>query len=314
MKIVATGSAVPDLIVGNQELTGFLDTSDQWIRERTGIEQRRIHQGDLEMLAARAAQNALAAAGLSAGQLDLILCSNVHSRYLTPSLSSVVQGLIGASCPCLDINGACAGFVYALEIAAAHLQSRRYQRILLLCAEEPTRMVDWHDRSTCVLFGDAAAAAIAVPEGEAPLFKMGVVSNDQAIYAYHGPGNCPYEKSDRRETPLVMKGQEVYKFAVQSSQADIQYLCGQAGIGLEQVDYFLLHQANARIVEAVRSHLRQPPEKFPSNVRRYGNTSSAGLPLLLDEVNRQGKLQPGDTVILSAFGAGLTTGSCLLKW
>ena len=314
MKILSTGSAVPERIVVNQELSEFLDTSDQWIRERTGIEQRRIHEGNLEILAARAAQNALEAGGVSADQLDLILCSNVHSRYLTPSMSSVVQGLIGASCPCLDINGACAGFVYALEIAAAHVHSGRYRRILLLCAEEPTRMVDWHDRSTCVLFGDAAAAAVVIPDGEMPLFKMGTVSNGQAIYAYHGPGNCPYEKSDRRETPMVMKGQEVYKFAVQSSQEDIQYLCRQAGIGLEQVDFFLLHQANARIVEAVRSHLRQPPEKFPSNIRLYGNTSSAGLPLLLDEVNRQGKLQPGAVLVLSAFGAGLTTGACLMKW
>jgi 3-oxoacyl-[acyl-carrier-protein] synthase-3 len=314
MKILATGSAVPERVVTNDDLAAFLDTSDQWIRTRTGICQRRVADRPLEFLAAQAAQNALEASGLQAGQLDLILCSNVLSRYVAPGLGCIVAGLIGAQCPCLDINGACAGFLYALELAQAQLQTGRYQRVLIVCAEEPSSAVDWTDRATCVLFGDAAAAAIVTGDGEPARFLMRAQANREVLYALRDAGNCPYEKENPQAQPLWMNGQEVYKFAVHAAAQDIRALCQGQKIVPEAVNWFLLHQANARILEAVRMRLAQPQEKFPSNIDRYGNTSSAGLPLLIDELNRAGTLRRGDLVAMSAFGAGLTTGACLMRW
>lgn len=314
MRILGTGSAVPNLVIDNEALTEFLDTSDEWIRTRTGICERRIHEGNLTELAATAAQNALSNAGIQAEEIDYILCSNVYNRYLTPALSCVIQGLIGASCPCLDLNGACAGFLYALEMADSLLLNGRYRNILILCAEEPTRMADWTNRATCVLFGDAAAAAVVSVGGGDCRFRMNTVSNEEFLHAYNTPGNCPYEKTDRRHQALYMNGQEIYKFAVHAATEDLLLLCREAERELSSVDWFLLHQANIRILEAVRMRLKQPREKFPHNIERYGNTSSASLPLLLDEVHRAGKLKRGDTLAMSAFGAGLTTGACLLTW
>ena len=314
MKIVGTGSAIPELLIKNTELERFLDTSDEWIRTRTGIEERRIHSGNLEELAAEAARRAIANAGLAVTDIDFLICSTVYNRFMTPGLSCVIQGLIGATCPCVDINGACAGFVYALEMADAYLTRGHYRKILIVCAEEPTRMVDWTDRSTCVLFGDGAAAAVISGEGETPLFQMHTASNTEVLHAYNPAGNCPYDQSGRTYQPVHMNGQEVYKFAVSSATESIRTLCDIAGLSLADIGHFVLHQANLRILEAVRTRLRQPAEKFPHNLEHYGNTSSASVPLLLDELNRAGILARGEKIAMSAFGAGLTTGACLLTW
>lgn len=314
MKIIGTGSAIPELLIKNTELESFLDTSDEWIRTRTGIEERRIHDGNLEGLAASAAQHAIQNAGLSPADIDFIICSTVYNRFMTPAMSCVVQGLIGAACPCLDVNGACAGFVYALEIADAYLARGRYCNILIVCAEEPTRMADWTNRATCVLFGDAAAAAVVSNGGDDVLFRMHTASNTEVLHGYNTAGNCPYDKSDRVYKPLSMNGQEVYKFAVSSATEDIRALCETAGLDVNEIDHFVLHQANLRILEAVRTRLHQPAEKFPHNLEHYGNTSSASVPLLLDELHRAGKLVRGEKIAMSAFGAGLTTGACLLTW
>jgi 3-oxoacyl-[acyl-carrier-protein] synthase-3 len=314
MKIIGTGSAVPELVIQNQELEGFLETSDEWIRTRTGITERHIHDGRLEELAASAARAAIDSARLSPADIDLILCSTVYNQFMTPGMSCVVQGMIGATCPCLDINGACAGFVCGLELADAQLHTGRYQNILVLAAEEPTRMVDWTNRATCVLFGDAAGAVVVTSGGPDFSFRMGAFSDREIIHGYNTAGNCPYDKSGRTYTPMTMNGQEVYKFAVSHATDDILALCSQRGITPDDVDHFVLHQANFRILEAVRTRLKQAPEKFHHNVEHYGNTSSASVPLLLDEVARSGALKHGDIVAMSAFGAGLTTGSCIFTW
>ena len=314
MKIIGTGSATPELVVKNTELESFLDTSDEWIRTRTGIEERHIHDGNLEGLAAEAARRAVENAGLSISDIDFLICSTVYNRFMVPAMSCVVQGLTGAACPCLDINGACAGFVYALEMADAYLARGRYRNILIVCAEEPTRMVDWTNRATCVLFGDAAAACVVTSGGDDMLFRTHTASNVDVLHGYNTAGNCPYDKSGRTEELMSMNGQEVYKFAVSSATEDIRALCETAGISLDEIDHFVLHQANLRILEAVRTRLRQPVEKFPHNLEHYGNTSSASVPLLLDELNRAGKLKAGQRIAMSAFGAGLTTGACLLTW
>ncbi len=314
MRILGTGSAVPDLVVKNDDIATFLDTSDEWIRSRTGIVERRIHEGNFEEIVARAAQNAMDDAKIKAEDLDLILCSNLYNKYMTPALSCVIQGMIGATCPCLDLNGACAGFIYALEAADAYLARGRYARILVISAEENSRIVDWTDRSTCVLFGDAAAAAVVGPmEGEF-LFEMTTNSNTEFLNAYNSPGNCPFEKTDREHKGIYMNGQEVYKFAVQAATSGIKSLCEKSEIGIDDVDWFILHQANYRIVDAVRMRLKQPKEKFPYNGDKYGNTSSASIPLLLDELNKAGKLKKGQRIAMSAFGAGLVTGACMFTW
>ncbi len=314
MKIIGTGSAIPELLIKNTELERFLDTSDEWIRTRTGIEERRVHSGNLEGLAAEAARRAISDAGLTIADIDFLICSTVYNRFMTPGLSCVIQGLTGAACPCIDINGACAGFVYALEMADAYLARGHYHNILIVCAEEPTRMVDWTDRATCVLFGDGAAAAVVSGEGDTPLFQMHTASNTDVLYAYNTAGNCPYDQSGRMHQPLHMNGQEVYKFAVSSATESIRTLCSASGLELSDIGHFVLHQANLRILEAVRTRLQQPVEKFPHNLEHYGNTSSASVPLLLDELNRAGILTRGEKIAMSAFGAGLTTGACLFTW
>ncbi len=315
MRIIGTGSAAPGLRVQNHELSSFLNTSDEWIRTRTGILERRILTTEpLEALAAEAAEKALKQAGLSAAQVDYILCSNVINPYLTPALSCVIQGEIGATCPCLDINGACAGFLYALEMAEAYLKSGKCRHILVVAAECPTRMVDWADRATCVLFGDGAAAAVVSAEGEDACFRMYTACNTDVLHAYNASGNCPYVSPQIPASPLSMNGQEVYKFAVSRATEDIKALCEAQGMKLCEIGHFLLHQANLRILEAVRMRLGQPREKFPHNVEAHGNTSSAGVAILLDELNHSGALQKGEYLALSAFGAGLTSAACILKW
>lgn len=313
MRIIGLGSALPERTVNNHELSRFLDTSDEWIITRTGIRERRIlSQEKLEDLAVKAAQNALEDAGLSPSDLDYIICSNVYSAYITPGLGCVVQGLLGAQCPVVDINAACVGFIYGLQMAQGLLKTG-CKRVMVLCAEAMSRMVDWRDRSTCVLFGDGSAAAILEGEGSDGVFKMGVVSNLEVLSATNSPGNSPFTTAQMEEGHGVhMQGQEVFKFAVSSSVRDIQFLLEKTGISAADIKYYLLHQANLRIVDAVKKRLGLGEENCPANVQQFGNTSSVSVPLLLNQV--KGSLKSGDKLVLSAFGAGLTTGAVLLSW
>ena len=265
-------------------------------------------------LAARAANAALENAGLTSADIDYLLCSTVQADTVTPSLGCVLQAEIGAACPALDINGACAGFLYALDLADALLKAGKAARVLVVCAEGMSRMVDWSDRSTCVLFGDGAGAAV-VDGGEGLLATRLTSAGDATFLNMHpSPGNSPFATSHLPMRALYMDGPEIYRFAVSHSVKDLRAVCEAAGVALEDVDHFLLHQANKRIIDAARVRLKQPQEKFPLNVQVRGNTSSASVPILLDEVNRAGRLRPGDILAMSAFGAGLTTGACVLRW
>ena len=314
MKIVGTGGALPQKIVTNEDLSKFLNTSDEWIKSHTGISQRRVMTKErLEQLAAQAALDAIADAGMDVGQIDYILCSNVYSAYITPGLSCVVQGLIGATCPCLDLNAACVGFVYALQVAQGLLKGDA-KNILVLCAEGMSRMVNWEDRATCVLFGDGAGAVVVTADATDIDFLMGTKSNVDALYALTPPSNIPFEVPAESAQPLIMDGQSVFKFAVSSSVRDIKSLLERHKLAVEDIKYFLLHQANLRIIDAIQKRIGVLSEKLPTNIASHGNTSSATIPLLLNELNRKGALKSGDKIILSAFGAGLTTGACLLQW
>ena len=315
MKIIGTGSVLPKKIVTNDMLSEFLETSDEWITTRTGVKSRHVISDEkLEDMAIEAARKALDDAGMKAEDLDYIICSNVVNEYVTPQLSCIIQGGIGATCPCLDINCACAGFIYALEIAESFYQAGRASKVLVVCAEEPTRMTDWSDRRTCVLFGDGVGAAVLTEGNNIKGFKMSASSATDKLWQYRVLHPTPYITKEETEVPLQMKGQDVFKFAVKASSGDISRLLTEHGVSAKDVDYVLLHQANMRIINTVRESLGLEEDKFPSNIADHGNSSSACCPILLDECNRKGMFKKGDKIVMCAFGAGFVSGAVLLEW
>ncbi len=315
MKIIGTGSELPRKIVTNDMLSEFLDTSDAWIYPRTGIRQRHVISDErLEDLAISAAKKALDNAGMKAEDLDFIICSNVVNEYITPSLSCIIQGGIGATCPCLDINCACAGFIYALDIAETHYKAGKVKNVLIVCAEEPSRMTSWKDRSVCVLFGDGAGAAVLSEGDNIKGVKLSAASATDKLYQIRSLEPTPYITKEEQDIPLQMKGQDVFKFAVKASSGDIKYLLDELGMSAGDIDHYLLHQANKRIIRSIEEFLGQPEEKFPTNVETHGNSSSASCPILLDECNRKGLLKKGDMIAMSAFGAGFISGAAIMEW
>ena len=302
MKIIGTGRAHPAFTLTNAMLEEILDTSNEWIVERTGISQRQIITNEkLEELAAEAARNALDDAGLSPSDIDLVICSNVVNEYVTPSLGCLVEGLIGASCPTYDINAACSGFVYALSTAEAYLRSGMFERILIVCAEEPTRMVNWQDRATCVLFGDAAGAIVVTAGDDLKAIRITANPKREVLRYERVLEPTPYITKEEYSAPMYMNGKEVFKTAVLSSSRDIKVLLDKSGLKPSEIKYYVLHQANFRIIEAIANWLKLDLSHFPTNVERCGNTSSASIPLLLDELAREGKLQKGDKILMSAL-------------
>jgi 3-oxoacyl-[acyl-carrier-protein] synthase-3 len=315
MKISGTGSALPKQVVTNDMLAQFLDTSDEWIKTRTGVSSRFVISDEkLEDLAAKAAQKALEDAGIKAEELDFIICSNVVNEYITPQLSCIIQGAIGASCPCIDINCACAGFIHAVEMAEAFYRAGKVRNVLIVCAEEPTRMTDWSDRRTCVLFGDGAGAAVLTPGDNIKSVKLSAASATEKLWQYRTLQPTPYITKEEMDVPLQMKGQDVFKFAVTAASKDITRALNDSQIEASDVDYYLLHQANIRIINAIQNYLEQPAEKFPTNVENHGNSSSSCCPILLDECNRKGMFKKGDKIAMSAFGAGFVSGALVMEW
>lgn len=315
MRIIGTGSALPRKIVTNDMLSEFLDTSDEWIRTRTGVVSRHVISDEkLEDMAIEASLKALDDAGIKAEELDFIICSNVVNEYVTPQLSCIIQGGIGATCPCIDINCACAGFIYALDIAESFHLSGRVRNVLVVSAEEPTRMSDWSDRRTCVLFGDGAGAAVLAPGDNIRSIKLSASSATDKLWQYRLLQPTPYITKEEKDVPLQMKGQDVFKFAVKAAGKDISRVLEETGISPDKVGHFLLHQANIRIVNAIQEYLGEPEEKFPVNIADHGNSSSSSCPILLDECNRNGILKRGDIIVMSAFGAGFVSAAVLLEW
>lgn len=315
MRIIGTGSMLPQKMVTNEQLSQFVETSDEWIRERTGIETRCVLSTEsLEELATEAAKQALDDAGILPTQLDYIICSNMVNEYVIPSMASIVGGHIGSQCPAYDLNAACTGFLYAMDMAEALLQSGRAENILIISAEAPTRIVDWNDRRTCVLFGDGAAAVVVTRGNALRSIKVSSKSDKSVLYYRRSLEPTPFLIRDKNTGPLCMNGQEVFKSAVTSSLRDMQYVLKQANVNKDDVTYFVLHQANLRIIDFIKSHFGATDKQFPINVNRYGNTSSVSIPLLLDELNKNGKLRKGDLLVFSAFGAGFTSAACVIEW
>lgn len=313
-QILGTGSALPACRKTNDDLSQLVDTSDEWITTRTGIKERRILTTEtVTEIAVTAAKNALDNSGIAASELDYIICPTLAGDYMTPSLACVVQMELGASCPAVDINGACSGFLYGLDVAEGIFARKKARYVLVLAAERLSRILDWTDRSTCVLFGDAAAAVV-LGEGDALHFLEVTAHGNLCLAAPLSSGSCPYTEPDTRKPGLLMKSREVYTFAVGAISSGIEKAAQETGISTEETDYYFLHQANMRIIETARKKLGLPREKFPVNIQKYGNTSAVSIPLLLDEWNRAGKLKKGQHLVMCAFGAGLTTGTAAIDW
>ncbi len=317
-RITGTGSALPERVVSNQELEKLMDTTDEWIRSRTGIEKRHIAvEETTTAMAVEAAQKAMENAGVSADEIDLIIVGTVSGDMCFPSTACQVQSAIGAcNAVAYDVNAACAGFLFGLGIADAYLKAGMAEKALIIGAETLSKMMDWNDRSTCVLFGDGAGAAIVQKDdtGIISIVQGSDGARGGALTCYNRPVNNPFVKNSKELDYTKMDGQAVYKFAVKTVPAAITQALEEAGVSADEIKYFLLHQANIRIIEAVAKKMGQPMKKFPTNLQECGNISAGSVPILLDKVNQKGELAKGDKIVLAGFGAGLTWGAAVLTW
>lgn len=317
-RIIGTGSCLPKKVLTNAEMETIVETSDEWIKSRTGIEQRHMAiEETTTSLAVEAAKRALKDAKTQAEEIDLIIVGSVSTDRHFPSTACEVQSAIGAvNATAFDINAACSGFLFGLGIANAYFTSGTFRKALIIGAEVLSKMMNWEDRSTCVLFGDGAGAAV-VEKSEEGIISMTQGSDGAkggVLSCHNRPVNNPFVANDTALDYTSMNGQEVYKFAVRTVPEAISKVLGDAGVSPDEVKYFVLHQANIRIIEAVSKRLGQSMEKFPTNLQKCGNISAASVPILLDEVNKAGMLNKGDKIVLAGFGAGLTWGAALVTW
>lgn len=326
VRIVGTGSAVPKKRVTNDDLSRIMDTSDEWIKTRTGIESRHLAVEETTTgMAAEAAKAALLDAGMAAEELDLIIAATATPDRFLPNLACEVQSTLGAkNAVAFDISAACSGFLFAINTAQMYLTNGTYRKALIIGAETLSKIMDWSDRSTCVLFGDGAGAAVlqadenengeGLPEGILSTVLGSDGARGMVLRCDNRPVNNPYVKNDTSLSYVSMDGQEVYKFAVKTVPMVITEAVEAAGLSMDEIDLFLLHQANYRIIESVAKRLKQPMEKFPTNLQEYGNISAASVPILLDNVNKHGMIRKGSKIVLAGFGAGLTWGAAVLRW
>lgn len=313
--ILGTGSELPSLCISNEDLAEIMDTNEEWIRTRTGIEERRIcGEETITDLAEQAAKKALEDSGVLAEELDLIICATLSPDYVTPSMACLLQARLGAKCPAFDLNSACTGFLYALDVAAGYFARNSKMKILIVAAEAISKLVDWKDRSISVIFADGAGAVVLGEGQDLLAIRLTAKGNPHALSAPNITGNCPFRKEKVQESYLQMDGKEVFRFAVSSMCRDIKAVMKLACVSGEDVDYVLPHQANMRILDSAMSRLDIDREKFLTNINCRGNTSAAAIPLLLDEANKAGKLKKGNLLAMSSFGGGLTTGACILRW
>ncbi len=317
--LVGWGLAVPERVVTNEELAATVDTTDEWIRTRSGIRQRHFAAPDQAVsdLCTTAAQRALDRAGLAPADLDLILIATSSPDHMTPPVSSQVQDKLGAQCGAMTVMVGCTGFVYALVTADQFIATGAYRTVLVVGAEIISKNLDMTDRTTCVLFGDGAGAVV-LRATETPCgvraFELGSDGSGKDAIIAPSPGSAiPVSQQvvDERLHYLRMNGLEVFKFATTTMGASLQRVMQKAGVGPDAIDLFIPHQANARIIEYAAQAFGLPPEKVVMNVERFGNTSAASIPIALAEVLDEGRAKAGDTLALVGFGAGLTWAACL---
>jgi len=331
IRILGTGAHAPSRVLTNAELSSKIETSDEWIVTRSGIRERRV-AGPEEAtsdMAVAAARVALADAGVAASEIDLLVLATITPDLTMPASACSVQHKLGLAptTACFDISAACSGFVYGLDTAAAMLQSGRYKRALLIGSEKLSTIIDWSDRTTCVLFGDGAAAVVLGPSSDAPAadsnapglidIKLGAYGDSlDLLYIPKGGSTAPAtaESIAAGDHFIKMKGKELFKLAVRAMAESTRDILAKNGLTPDDISLIIPHQANLRIIEAVAKLLQLPLDRFFVNVDRYGNTSAASIPIAIDEARRNGRIRAGDITLLVAFGAGLTYGSALLRW
>lgn len=317
LKIIDSAKYSPERIITNDELAQTLDTSDEWISKRTGIKQRhRIDEETNAVMATRVAEDLLAKTDTAPEEVDLIVVATMSPDYQTPSVAAQVQGALKASrTMAFDISAACSGFVYGMSVVNQMLQSPNYHKALLIGSEALSRLLDWQDRSTAVLFGDSAAGVLVEND---PASSASLIAERLTTYGdlgeYLTAGNVAALTDSTQSYFFQMNGRKVYEFATNRVPESIQAVLQAAEIDARNVKYFLLHQANARIIKSVAKRLELPIEKFPINIADYGNTAAASEPLLLAELMQEHKIQRGDIIVFSGFGGGLTIGTNVIKF
>lgn len=318
IRIMGTGSCLAKKIVSNDELAQHVDTSDEWISTRTGIKNRRIAIDETTTsMAAEAAKNAISMAGKEAGDVELIIVATVTPDYYTPSVACQVQAELGADkAIAFDVNAACSGFVFALNVAKMYIETGFCKNALVIGAETLSKILDWSDRGTCVLFGDGAGAAFIEEsdKGIISIVQGSIGKKGMVLHCADRKTNNVFINEPVETDYLHMDGQEVYKFAVRQCPKCLIEALEKAGMTADDIDYFVLHQANVRIIESVAKRLHAPIEKFPMTLDYTGNMSAASVPVMLDQLVREGGLKRGDKIAMSAFGAGLTYGAVVLEW
>ena len=322
-RIIGTGSYAPEKVLSNDDVSKLVDTTDEWITTRTGIKFRHIAREDEQTsdMAAAAAKRALEMAGCTAEDLDMIIVGTISGDMPMPACAAFVQSKIGAMCPAYDVSAACAGSLFALSIADQYIRTGSAKKVLVIGVELLSRILNWEDRNTCVLFGDAAGAMIL---GASESEDRGILSTHihtdgkyTDILTIPGGGSIHPINIDTIEKKLNfvhMNGREVYKFAVRSLSSVVREGLEANQLTTDQVDHVVPHQANIRIVDAVLKNLKMPREKTVLNIDRYGNTSSASVPVTLDEAVREGRIKEGDMVAMMAIGAGMSWGSAIIRW
>lgn len=306
--IIGVGHYLPDNVLTNEDLEKMVDTNDEWIRTRTGIEERRIAPDTIDTsdMAYFAAEKAIEDAKLTAKDIDLILVATVTADVPFPSVACIVQEKLGAfNAAAMDIGAACAGFIYAVDTAEKFIKSEQYKNILVIGSDKLSKITDWTDRNTCVLLGDGAGAVVVSEVSE----NRGILSTE--LGADGSGGDHLRQNSDGF---LSMNGREVFKFAVTQMPESSINVIEKAGLAKEDVDYLIPHQANIRIMEAARKRLDIPEEKMATTIAKYGNNSSASIPIALSESLNNGKINTDDLIVLVGFGGGLTWGSIALRW
>ena len=330
--IKGTGTYIPQYTLENRELEKLVETSDEWIQERTGIQRRHIAADETTVfMAARAAKEALKQAGLKPEQIHMILVSTMSPEEIMPSTACQVQNEIGAfRAVCFDLNAACSGFIMAYATACAYIEAGIFQNILVIGSERLSRVTDWSDRGTCILFGDGAGAVILTAgKGQRTIPVLGsdgtkkdalTLNSGRNLNPYFGTlmrenGSSQKDKDNVQDSCFIqMDGQEVFKFAVRKVPEAIEEVLWKNKLRKGDIKYYVLHQANKRIVESVAKRIGEPAYKFPMNMQEYGNTSSASIPILLWEMQKQNMLHPGDRLVLAGFGGGLTWGAVIITW
>lgn len=320
--ICGTGACVPERVMDNNEIAQFVKTSDQWIRERTGVVRRHIAEKETTVsMAVEAGRQAVEEAGIAPEEIDLILVASASPDQIFPCTACSVQERLGAvNASGFDLNAACSGFLFAYNTAQAYISAGMAQTVLVIGAECFSRLVDWKDRSTCILFGDGAGAVLM--RAQPGRFYLPVVHSDGAggdaltcMGSFTGQTNAGSTEMPEQKTPYItMNGKEVFQFAVRRVPQVIEEVLGKNHLTKDDIDWFILHQANSRIVDAVARRLKTDIKKFPMNLQEYGNTSSASIPILLNELNRNGVLNNGQRIVLAGFGAGLSWGASVLEW